>query len=213
MSRHGAVVFACFLFAATHSAAQAQDDRSEQQGSEPPERIDILAEPVTDEPEYYAECVDEQEAAAMFGEIVVCRERTGDENRLYNKEEAERRYAERTKYHNDLRTPDVAGPGIFRGPATVSRLCVIPPCPPPPAYLIDFEELPDTPAGSDADRVARGLAPRGDEKGPDGSVVIAKEAGVQADAAELGLPPPLQGEEEESDGANPSGSASPEERP
>lgn len=39
--------------------------------------------------------------------------------------------------------PDVAGPGIFKGPATVSGLCFIPPCPKPPAYLIDFSELPE----------------------------------------------------------------------
>lgn len=37
--------------------------------------------------------------------------------------------------------------------------------PPPPAYLIDFSKLPETPKGSDADRIANGLAPRGNDSG------------------------------------------------
>jgi hypothetical protein len=38
--------------------------------------------------------------------------------------------------------PDVAGDGIFKGKATFSG-CMIPPCPPPPAYMIDFSKLPE----------------------------------------------------------------------
>jgi hypothetical protein len=38
--------------------------------------------------------------------------------------------------------PDVAGDGIFKGKATLSG-CMIPPCPPPKAYLIDFSKLPE----------------------------------------------------------------------
>lgn len=55
--------------------------------------------------------------------------------------------------------PDVAGPGIFRGPATVSGLCLIPPCPPPPVYYIDVTALPEAPEGSDADKIAKGEMP------------------------------------------------------
>ncbi len=39
--------------------------------------------------------------------------------------------------------PDVAGDGIFKGKATIGGLCLIPPCPPPAAYIIDFSKLPE----------------------------------------------------------------------
>lgn len=55
------------------------------------------------------------------------------------------------------RGPDIAGPGIFHGPGTGSFGG-----PPPPALIIDVTALPVAPPGSDADRIARGLAPRGD---------------------------------------------------
>lgn len=56
------------------------------------------------------------------------------------------------------RAPDVAGPGIFTGPATISKLCIpgIQKCPPDPAFIIDFSALPETPEGSDADKVGKG---------------------------------------------------------
>lgn len=198
MSRHAAAVFASSLLAITHTTVLAQDEDTEVERGAPPERIDILVEPVTNEPEYNAECVDEQEAAAMFGEIVVCRRRSGDENRLYDRETAARRHAERTQGEAPV---DVAGPGIFRGPPTVSGLCFIPPCPKDPVYMIDFAELPDAPPGSDADRVARGLAPRGRAEV---STPAPSEAS-QPDAAELGLPPAPGARQE---GLSPSGSAS-----
>ena len=81
---------------------------------------------------------------------------------------------------------------------------------PPPAYLIDFDELPETPPGSDAERAAQGLAPRGYTAGPDGAVTIAGEAGRQSNADVLGLPPPLDENEDE---ISPSESASPAEEP
>lgn len=110
------------------------------------------------------DCSDEQEAAILTGEIIVCRRKADQSSyRVSSEDEAESRYARETMDKGDPRTPDVAGPGIFRGPATVSGLCFIPPCPPPPAYIIDFDELPETPPGSDADRVGQGLAPRGED--------------------------------------------------
>ena len=55
------------------------------------------------------------------------------------------------------RGPDVAGPGIFHGPGTGSFGG-----PPPPALIVDVTALPAAPPGSDADRIARGLAPKGE---------------------------------------------------
>lgn len=57
--------------------------------------------------------------------------------------------------------PDVAGPGIFKGPATVSGCIKGITCPPPPAYIFDITALPEAPEGSDADKIAKGeLKPR-----------------------------------------------------
>lgn len=55
-----------------------------------------------------------------------------------------------------LRAPDVAGEGIFKGKATMSGKCLIPPCPPEAAYIIDLSTIPEAPAGSDADKIAKG---------------------------------------------------------
>ncbi|MXO75193.1 hypothetical protein GRI40_08185 [Altererythrobacter aerius] len=59
------------------------------------------------------------------------------------------------------RAPEVgtAYPGVV-----VASGCFIPPCPPPMPVLIDLKAIPEAPPGSDADRVAKGLAPRGDTR-------------------------------------------------
>ncbi|MCJ2187242.1 hypothetical protein [Novosphingobium beihaiensis] len=49
-----------------------------------------------------------------------------------------------------LHTPDVAGAGIFKGKATASFGSVTVP------YIIDLSEIPEAPAGSDADKIAKG---------------------------------------------------------
>lgn len=98
-------------------------------------------------------------------EIVVCAvEQEQSQFRYSDNEEAKERYARETMDKGAPRAPEVAGPGIFRGPATASG-CIpgLTNCPAPPAYFIDFAELPEAPPGSDADRVGRGLAPRGDD--------------------------------------------------
>lgn len=57
--------------------------------------------------------------------------------------------------------PDVAGPGIFKGKATVSGCIKEVTCPPPPAYIFDITALPEPPPGSDADKIAKGEKPAG----------------------------------------------------
>ena len=55
-----------------------------------------------------------------------------------------------------LTPPDVAGKGIFKGKPTLGGICMLPPCPPPKAYMIDLSTIPMAPAGSDADKIAKG---------------------------------------------------------
>ncbi|MEE1876648.1 hypothetical protein [Altererythrobacter litoralis] len=152
------------------------------------------------------DCSAEQEAAIISGEIIVCRRKQDTSEYLTgSREESQSRYAQETMYANDPQAPDVAGPGIFRGPATVGSLCIpgLQKCPPPPALMIDVTALPQAPPGSDADRIANGLPPLGrDTSKPPPELV-----------AELGLPVPGEASAEaeaESPGASQAGSEEPE---
>ena len=206
MSRAGRIACLCLAPFGTGAVAQAEP---EAQTGTPPQRIDILidTEPAPDLP---PECETDQDAAQVSGEIVVCGTRSGTENRLYDKETAERRHAERTKgrmpmdVNLDFGIPMVGAGISMKG-------CFIPPCPTPMPILIDIEALPEAPPGSDADRVARGLAPRSRRVGADGSVEIAGPL-RQANAEELGLPP-VPPEPVDQAPVNPTGSASPAPEP
>lgn len=99
-------------------------------------------------------------------EIIVCAPWDDpNQHRIASLEDAQNRYARETMNRGNPPPPDVAGEYIFHGPPTVSGICVpgVTNCPPPPAYMVDFSQLPDTPPGSDADRVGRGLTPTGNE--------------------------------------------------
>jgi hypothetical protein len=153
----------------------------------PPEQIDILSTPPTTEAANEAvlkECENQREAGIVAGEIVVCRELEVPTDQLFSgsREAWFKAYAERTQGANTIPPPDVAGPGIFRGEPTVSGLCFIPPCPKDAALMIDVEAIETPPAGSDADRVARGLAPLNGDDAP-----LSDEARRRVEA-ELGLP-------------------------
>lgn len=191
-------VVALLLVPAASLSAQVQ------QGS-PPDRIDLLAGRERDDAPL-EDCSEEQEAAAISGEIVVCRRKADTAAYGFDKEEWESRYARETMNKNDPRTPDPCGPncGIFKGEPTIGKLCIpgLQKCPPPPAYFIDFSTLPAAPPGSDADRIARGLPPLGRD-GAQSPVVPA------TNNAQLGLPPPP----DRSEDVSPSGSASPAEEP
>ncbi|WFL78797.1 hypothetical protein P7228_06970 [Altererythrobacter arenosus] len=169
-------------------------------------RIDVLA--TTEElygPEPPMEdCSDEQEAAILSGEIVVCRRKQDQRKfRTMPESDAKKRYARETMHAGDILPPDVAGEGIFRGPATVGGLCFIPPCPKDPALIIDIEALPEAPPGSDADRIARGLPPLGRDAA--NAPPRSQQSGV------LGLPPSTVARPDAA--ANPAGSAEPEAEP
>ena len=124
-------------------------------------------------------------------EILVCGEPLDDSAYYYSgsREAALDRYAEETAFAGDIAPPNVDGPGIFTGPATISGMCgfIFNPCPPPAAYMIDFSTLPDAPAGSDADLISRGLPPSDrDETDTD---EMDQRALSEFEKAELGLPP------------------------
>jgi hypothetical protein len=155
--------------------------------AEPPQQIDILAPPPVSEAADAVElkaCADDTERGVVSGEIVVCRELPADTSQLYSgsREAWMKDYAERTQNAGTIPPPDVAGPGIFRGPATVSGLCFIPPCPKEAALIVDVEAIPPPPEGSDAERVAKGLAPVEGDDAP-----LDEDARRRVEA-ELGLP-------------------------
>ena len=100
------------------------------------------------------------------GEIVVCaKEQEQSQFRIRSDKQAESDYARETMFANDPQAPDVAGPGIFKGKATIGGCIKGLTCPPPTAIDVDFAQLPVAPPGSDADRIARGLPPIGNETG------------------------------------------------
>lgn len=123
------------------------------------------------------ECEDRADAGAISGEIVVCR-RIGEDPSNYfsgSRTAAQKRYAQETAFKGDPRAPNtfgIANHGNAIGFGSV----------PPPALLIDVESLPPPPPGSDADRIARGLPPLGEEE------LSADEIRKRREA--LGLPPP-----------------------
>lgn len=82
------------------------------------------------------------------GEIVVCAPE-GDEQRVPSTAEDDPSSPEALR-DGRLHTPDVAGNGIFKGKATASFGRVEAP------YIIDLSKIPLAPAGSDADKIAKG---------------------------------------------------------
>lgn len=173
----------------------------------PPERIDLTPPPPDAAPTVDRSCLRKQEAAIISGEIIVCGERERSDDLPYDREGAENRYAMRTRNEGTLPTPDVAGDGIFRGPATISGVCIpgVFNCPDPPALIIDVTALPQAPPGSDADRISKGLAPLGNNRTNDGAQPTPAQQ-----REELGLPDPAAVSASEAGLVNPSGSAAPE---
>ncbi|HTM95469.1 MAG TPA: hypothetical protein VL100_06610 [Croceibacterium sp.] len=84
--------------------------------------------------------------------IVVCGELEEQEQfRVRSDEDAENDYARETMNKGAAPPPpNVDGDGIFKGPATFKL------APPVAPLIIDLEDIPDAPEGSDADRIGKG---------------------------------------------------------
>lgn len=126
----------------------------------PPPRINLLVTVPRGEVNeaQVQQCDDEADAGTISGEIVVCRQ-LGDDgsNSLSgNRAAAQKRYAEETALKGAPRAPEAFGIPNHGNPIGFGGV-------PPPALFIDVEALPKAPAGSDADRIARGLPPLGQE--------------------------------------------------
>lgn len=105
------------------------------------------------------QCRRQADAGTISGEIVVCAESdNGDANALTGtRAETQKRYAQETMNKGKPVAPDLFGiPDNGKGIGFGK--------PPPVAITVDFAALPPAPAGSDADRIARGLAPIGKEE-------------------------------------------------
>ncbi len=124
------------------------------------------------------QCVDEADAGTISGDIIVCR-RLGESGENYfsgSASEARKRYARETAFKGSPSTPNVSGLSDNGKGISIGGV-------PPPALIIDVGALPDAPAGSDADRIARGLPPLGQDED-------LSEEEVRKRREALGLPPP-----------------------
>ncbi len=126
-----------------------------------PPRINLLVTVPRDEASAadLRECRDDEEASAINGEIVVCRVRGNDGTGLTGtRAESQKRYAQETALKGAPRAPDFISDCKDQGNPFG---CVGFGKAPPVAVTVDFAALPTAPAGSDADRIARGLPPLG----------------------------------------------------
>jgi hypothetical protein len=118
------------------------------------------------------DCEEEADAARIAGEIIVCRQLGEASDGSWNKEEWERDYARRTQGGSTPDTFGIANHGNAIGFGSV----------PPPALIIDVEALPEAPEGSDADRIARGLAPTGQDEDLSPEQIAARRRAAGLDA-------------------------------
>lgn len=144
--------------ATTPSAAEPTPAPTPPPAQDPPQRINLLVTVPRDEVNaaQVQQCADQADAGTISGEIVVCGElgRDGKSPLTGDRAATQKRYAEETALKGAPRAPEAFGipdngKGIGFGGV------------PPPAIFIDVEALPQAPAGSDADRIARGLPPLG----------------------------------------------------
>ena len=126
----------------------------------PPPRVNLMVTvPRGDTNEaQLQECRDDADAGTISGEIVVCRSVGNDGTGLTGDRAAtQKRYAEETALKGAPRAPEAFGIPDHGNAIGFGKA-------PPPAYIVDFAALPKTPAGSDADRISRGLPPLNEER-------------------------------------------------
>ena len=124
------------------------------------------------------ECEDEADAGQISGDIIVCRRlgESGENSFSGSASERRQRYANETAFKGSPAAPNVSGLSDNGRGISIGGV-------PPPALIIDVGALPPPPPGSDADRIARGLPPLGqDENLTEEEIRKRREA--------LGLPPP-----------------------
>ena len=140
----------------------------------PRERINLSVTVPREEadPLLAQDCEREAEVGRVAGEIVVCRQLGEASDGSFNKEEWEQDYARRTQGEQPLDTFGIPNHGNPIGFGSV----------PPPALIIDVEALPQAPAGSDADRIARGLPPLGEDPGPSAEEIARRRRALGLDA-------------------------------
>jgi hypothetical protein len=147
--------------AATSVPAQTEADVSPPQA---PQRVDLLITvPRGDVNQAQVkQCEDRADAGTLSDEIVVCRDLGDDGTGLTgSRAESQKRYAEETAFKGAPRAPDFIADCNDQGnPFGCVGFGKVP----PPAYIVDFEALPTAPAGSDADRIARGLPPLNEDR-------------------------------------------------
>lgn len=124
-----------------------------------PPRINLMVTVPRNEPSQadLRECRADEEAAAINGEIVVCRVvGNGGTGLTGSRADSQKRYAQETMNKGKPAAPDMFGiPDNGKGIGFGK--------PPPAAIMIDVAALPKAPAGSDADRIARGLPALGQD--------------------------------------------------
>ncbi|MCK0127044.1 hypothetical protein [Erythrobacter sp. F6033] len=179
-----AICFAAFAGLAAPVSAQddgnvtSEDDTEEaaEEAGPPPEplRLDLsVTVPKAESDQLLEEdCEEEADAARIANEIIVCRQLGEATDGSWNKEEWQKRYAEKTKGRSTPNTFGIANHGNAIGFGSV----------PPPAIFIDVEALPQAPEGSDADRIARGLPPLGKDPEPSPDEIAERRRKLGLDA-------------------------------
>lgn len=158
-----ALAFAAPLAAQDEAAGQTANTAADEQqeavpapAPRPRERLNLSVTVPREESDRLLEedCEEEADAARIANEIVVCRQLGEASDGSWNKEEWEQDYARRTQGEQPVNTFGIPNHG---NPITIGSV-------PEPVLMIDVEGLPEAPEGSDADRIARGLPPLGEEE-------------------------------------------------